>query len=326
MDFQLDADQLALQESMRAFCDGRMPADKLHETVDGFDAALWRELAELGVFNLRQSEDDGGVGLGMADAVIVFAELGRRLLPGPLSWTHLAADLIDGAASGETIVGGLDLPFRDSGPTLVEHLNDLDALLLLRPTGVYRVDAAVLAGEPIASPLDPLTPVHHVAQLPEGEQIGEPADATRLRLEGATLVAAQMVGIAEATLELAVAYAKSREQYGRPIGGFQAIKHLLADLFLRQEVARAAAYAAGATLDDPAVGDVARAVSGAKLLAGEAALRNSRGCIQVHGGMGYTWEVPAHFYLKRTWVLENVFGTSAEHCERVAERVDLAAD
>ena len=84
MDFQLDADQLALQESMRAFCDGRMPAEKLHEIVGGFDAVLWGELSELGVFNLRQSEDQGGVGLGMADAVVVFAELGRRLVPGPL--------------------------------------------------------------------------------------------------------------------------------------------------------------------------------------------------------------------------------------------------
>jgi alkylation response protein AidB-like acyl-CoA dehydrogenase len=92
-------------------------------------------------------------------------------------------------------------------------------------------------------------------------------------------------------------------------------------MFVRQEVARAAVYAAGATLDDPGVGDLDRAVSGAKLVAGEAALRNARTCIQVYGGMGYTWEMPPHYYLKRAWVLANVFGTGDEHEERVLERV-----
>jgi alkylation response protein AidB-like acyl-CoA dehydrogenase len=132
-------------------------------------------------------------------------------------------------------------------------------------------------------------------------------------------VVSQLLGIAEATLELANAYAKGREQFDRPIGGFQAVKHILADMFVRQEVARAAAYAAGATIDDPIVGDVGRAVASAKITCGEAAMKNSRACIQVHGGMGFTWEVPAHYYLKRTWVFESVFGTVEEHAESVAE-------
>ena len=80
-------------------------------------------------------------------------------------------------------------------------------------------------------------------------------------------------------------------------------------------------YAAGATLDDPAVGDPARAVAGAKLLATEAAIKNARVCIQVHGGMGYTWEVPAHFYLKRSWVLESAFGAGDAHAAGLAERL-----
>jgi alkylation response protein AidB-like acyl-CoA dehydrogenase len=123
------------------------------------------------------------------------------------------------------------------------------------------------------------------------------------------------------TQELATEYAKKREQFDRPIGSFQAIKHILADCFTRQEVARAATYAAGATLDDPEVGDVERAVCSAKLMAGDAAMKNARACVQVHGGMGYTWEIPAHYYLKRTWVLENAFGGVDEHAERVAEIV-----
>jgi alkylation response protein AidB-like acyl-CoA dehydrogenase len=97
---------------------------------------------------------------------------------------------------------------------------------------------------------------------------------------------------------------------------------MLAEMFVKQEAARAGAYNAGATLDTPEVADVERAVSAAKLTAGEAAIRNSRSCIQVHGGMGFTWEVMAHFYFKRAWVLENSFGTRDEHAERIAAILD----
>ena len=323
MDFRLSEDQRALQQGVRAFCDGRLPVEALHELAKrgGFERALWKELAELGVYSLRLPESEGGVGLGSADAVVVFAELGRRVVPGPLVWTHLAAPLVAGAASGDVVVGGLDRTRPGSGPILVEHLDQLDALLVLTREGVERLDAKVLRGEPVATPFDPLTPVHVVAALPRGERVGGPEDAARLRREGAVLAAAQLLGIAEMTTELAVDYAKKREQFGRPIAGFQAVKHLCADMFVRQEVVRAAVYAAGATLDDPGVGDLDRAVSGAKLVAGEGALRNARSCIQVYGGMGFTWEMPPHYYLKRTWVLANVFGTADEHEERVLERV-----
>jgi len=325
VDFQLTDDQEALKDGVRSFCEGRVPADQLPELEKsaGFDRELWRDLAEMGVFSLRVPEADGGVGLGCADGVIVFAELGRRLVPGPLVWTHLAAGSIEGAATGERVVGGLDLG-TPTNALLVEHLEALDELLVLRDTGVFRVDPKALDARPVGVPLDPLTPVHSVAGLPDGERLAGPDEAAALRLAGATLVSGQLLGIAESTLELAVEYAKGRHQFDRPIGSFQAVKHILADMFVAQEVARAAAYAAGATLDDPQVGDVLRAVSTAKSIAGESALKNCRACIQVHGGMGYTWEVPAHYYLKRTWVLESVFGTCAEHNERMAERVASA--
>jgi alkylation response protein AidB-like acyl-CoA dehydrogenase len=322
MDFRVTEDQEALRDGLRAFCDGRVPVETLRELEQkpGLDRSLWAELAEMGVFSLRVPEADGGVGLGMADAVLAFAELGRRLVPGPLVWSHLAAasGLVDGAATGQTVVGGLDLVSHPDAPWLVEYLESLDVVLLLQPDGVYRVDPGLLSAEAVATPLDPLTPVHHVASLLEGERVAGAADVDRLHREGAALAAALMLGIAEATQEMATEYAKGREQFGRPIAGFQSIKHILADMFVRQEVARAAVYAAGATLDDPEVGDPTRAASSAKASAGEAAMRNSRDCIQVHGGMGYTWEVPAHYYLKRTWVLENVFGTTADHEERIA--------
>ncbi|NNL67898.1 MAG: acyl-CoA/acyl-ACP dehydrogenase [Myxococcales bacterium] len=327
MDFRLTDDQEALRDGVRAFCEGRVPIETLRELeqTPALDRGLWRELAEMGVFGLRVPEAEGGVGLGMADAVVVFAELGRRLVPGPLVWSHLAAGLVDGAASGETVVGGVDLMGALGEPHLVEHFDSLDVLLVLRPEGVYRLDPKSLDATAIETPLDPLTPVHHVADLTSVELVASATDAVRLHMEGTALAAALMLGIAESTQELAVAYAKTREQFGRPIGGFQTIKHICADMFVRQEVARAAVYAAGATLDDPGVGDVARAVSSAKITAGDGAMHNARACIQVHGGMGYTWEVPAHYYLKRTWLLENVFGTTGEHEERVAELLASAA-
>jgi alkylation response protein AidB-like acyl-CoA dehydrogenase len=322
MDFQLSEDQEALQEGIRSFCEGRFPVERFGELEerDAFDASLWAELAEMGVFGLRVPSEEGGVGLGAADAVLVFAELGRRLLPGPIFWSHLAAGLVEGAATGQVVVGGLDRMGKSAGPVLVTHYKSLDSLLVLRPEGVDLIEAGALDGRAISEPLDPLTPVHHVESLPEGERVGGPELASRLRLEGAALAAAQLLGIAEVTTELALAYAKEREQFGRPIGSFQAVKHILADMFVRQEVARATVYAAGATIDQPDVGDLERAVSAAKIVAGEAALKNSRACIQVYGGMGYTWEVPAHYYLKRAWVLGSVFGNLEEHEERVAHR------
>jgi alkylation response protein AidB-like acyl-CoA dehydrogenase len=320
MNFQLTEDQEALRDGIRSFCEGRINIDNLRELEkEAFDRDLWGELAEMGVFALRLAESDGGVGLGSADAVLVFEELGRCLAPGPVLWSHLAAGLIEGAGSGDVVVGGLDQVNHGEGPVMVEYLQHIDALLVLREDGAYRVDPKALSATAVETPLDPFTPVHHVESLPEGDRVADAATAARLRIEGAALASALMLGIAEATQELATDYAKGREQFNRPIGSFQAIKHILADCFVRQEIARAAVYAAGATLDDPEVGSAERAAATAKVTAGDAAMKNSRACIQVHGGMGYTWEVPAHYFLKRTWVLENVFGGVDDHAETMAQ-------
>ena len=326
MDFQPTEDQKALREGIRSFVEGQVPNERIAELekTKGFDRALWGELAEMGVFALRLPEDEGGVGLGYADAVLVFAELGRRLVPGPLVWSHLAAGLIDGAATGETVVGGIDLCAGNPEPILIEHLDSLDALLVLRPDGIERIDPKTLNAQEVEVPFDPLTPLHHVESLPAGEKIGDAAACERMRLEGAALVSGQQLGLAEGALELANEYAKAREQFGRPIGGFQAVKHMLAEMFVKQEAARAGAYNAGATLDAPEVANVQRAVSSAKLVAGESAIRNARIGIQVHGGMGFTWEVLAHYYLKRAWVLETLFGDQDEHAEKIAEILEAA--
>ncbi|MBI4518793.1 MAG: acyl-CoA/acyl-ACP dehydrogenase [Deltaproteobacteria bacterium] len=326
MDFRVTETQQELRNAVHSFCRTRVTVSLLHElaTKGGFDRSLWQELAELGVFSLRRPEARGGSGLGMAEAVLVFEELGRCLAPGPLVWSHLAADLVGGAASGAVVVGGLDLAGAAPAPYLVEHRDALGVLLILKPDGVARLDPKRAPVRPVATPLDPLTPLHYAEQLPDGDRIAGADAARRLRLEGATLVAAQLLGVAEATLEVAVSYAKIREQFGRPIGSFQALKHMMADMFARQELARAAVYAAAATLDHPEVGDVERAVATAKLVAAEAAMKNSRACIQLHGGMGYTWEVPAHYYFKRTWVLESLFGTADEQAAILAEKTAAA--
>lgn len=324
MDFELSDDQVALSEGVRTFLEGRFGIASVREleAIGGVDRARWAELAEMGIFSLRLPEADGGVGLGWADTVLVFEELGRALVPGPLVWTHLAAGLVPGAAGGEVVVGGIE---RADTSRLIEHPDALDVLLVLDDDGVYSVDPSSLTLEPVGELLDPLTPVAHLAdELPRGEPVADAAAAAELRLAGAALVAALQLGIAEAQTDLAVAFAKERSQFDRPIGSFQALKHLMADMLTRAEVARGAVYAAGVTLDDPVVGSVARAVAAAKLTAGEAALANSRTSIQVHGGMGYTWEIDAHLYFKRAYALEPLFGDGDEWAEVIADLLDAA--
>jgi alkylation response protein AidB-like acyl-CoA dehydrogenase len=288
--------------------------------VGGVDRALWSVLAEMGVFALRLPESAGGAGLGTAEAALVLEELGRAAVPGPLVATVLAAGLVDGVAEGGAVVGLVE---RSGQPLLVEHLASLDALLVVDEGGVARVDPAELAAQPLEHPTDPLTPVHEVVAMPAGTPVAGAREAAELMVAGAVLTAALQVGLAQASLDLAVRYAGQREQFGRPIGGFQAVKHLCADMLARVELARSAMYAAAVTLDDPGAddpgaGDPRRAAATAKLVADEAAQANGRSCVQVHGGMGYTCEVDAHIYLRRAWVLATAYGTADEHAELLA--------
>jgi alkylation response protein AidB-like acyl-CoA dehydrogenase len=303
MNFDLTADQEALRDGIRSLCEGRFPMKRVR---DGFDRSVWDELAEAGVFSLRAD------GFGLADGAIVFEELGRALVPGPLVWGHLLA------VRAEGVTGGVDVVTGD--PVMVEYLDAIDALAVVDADGVRMVPAGEIAGAVLAArPLDPLTPVHRVEHLPDGERIGGTELVAQWRLEGAVLTAAFAVGMARACTDLSVAYAQERRQFDRPIGSFQAVKHILADMAVRTEVARASVHAAACTVDQPEVGDVTRAVAGAKLLAGEAAVANGLAATQVHGGMGFTWEVDVHLYLKRAWLLGTAFGTSAEHADTVAD-------
>lgn len=296
MNFDLSDDQVALRDGIRSLLAGRFPIERVRE---GFDRAAYDELAEAGVFSLLED------GFAWADAAIVYEELGRAAVPGPLVWCF----------GRDRITGGLDLGAH--GAIQVEHLDVLDDLLVIDGDALRRVDPKTIEGEAQLWPLDPLTPVWTVAELPEGEPAGGATDVTALRVQGALLTAAFLVGMADALTEMAVAYAKEREQFDRPIGSFQAVKHICADMAVRSEVARVATHAAACVLDDPSVGEGARSLAGAKLLANEAAIQNGRAATQVYGGMGFTWEVDVHLYLKRAWVLNTAFGTPAAHADAV---------
>lgn len=296
MDFQLTDDQRALKRGVRELLTARFGPDELRAAAGAgspdLDRALWRELGEAGFFALRLPEADGGVGLGLPEAVLAFEEAGRVLLPGPLIATHLAAGTVDGAATGEAVVTAVD-------GVLVEWLDQADAV---------RGDAT--GAEPLRS-VDPLTPVHRVPAA----AVSPGADPEAVLLTS-LLTAAEQLGTAARTCELAVQHARTREQFGQPIGAFQAVKHLCAQLLVRVEVARAAVYAAAVTADPV---DVAAA----RLLADEAAVRGARDCLQVHGGMGFTWESEVHLFLKRAWLRTQRMGSDTESDETLAD--DLLA-
>ncbi|MFZ4264218.1 acyl-CoA dehydrogenase family protein [Streptomyces arboris] len=322
MDFQLSDDQRALRSGMRDLLGAVFDRDRMREAVErggGVDRGLWRELGAAGFFALRLPEEAGGVGLGLPEAVLLFEEAGRALLPGPLVATHLAAGLVKGAAEGEAVVTA-----AEGGGRPVVDLGGADAVLVGGGAGVLAgegLEAFVAGAVPVRS-MDPLTPLHRVEERSAGagasEGRWEGAGASEaypgaLRREGALLTAAEQLGSATRTTEMAVQHAGSREQFGSLIGSFQAVKHLCADMLARTEPARSAVYAAAVT-GDPVE------IAAAKLLADEAAVRNARDCLQIHGGMGFTWEADVHLHLKRAWLRAARWLTAAE-----AEEI-LAAD
>ncbi|MFI0923275.1 acyl-CoA dehydrogenase family protein [Streptomyces sp. NPDC021012] len=302
MDFRLTEDQRALRRGVRELLARLFDREALRAAVDArsLDRDLWRELGAAGFFALRLPEAEGGVGLGLPEAVLVFEEAGRVLLPGPLVSTHLAAGTVPGAAEGAVVVTG-------ASEGLVPWLDEADVV-------VGDVSGAV----PVRS-VDPLTPLHRLPGtggrahpfLPQGLRPGGTPAAERLPTTAVLLTAAEQVGSAGATTDMAVSHARTREQFGQVVGGFQAVKHLCAGMLVRTELARAAVWAAAVTGE-------AVEIAGAKLLADEAATRNARDCLQVHGGMGFTWEADVHLHLKRAWVRAELGMTVSQAEEAVA--------
>ncbi|TDU04689.1 acyl-CoA dehydrogenase-like protein [Streptomyces sp. 846.5] len=329
MDFRLTDDQIALQLGLRELLTGRFGPEQLRTAMTDSDKdrlPLWSELADAGLFSLRKPEQqEGGLGLGLAEAVLAFEEVGRALVPGPLVATELAT--VHASLPLHQAAGLCRNRPAGRGPLLVERLPTLDTLLLadtvtgeVQSVSPARVRARSRRG------VDPLTPLWELeGPLPSGDPLPG-LDARRLWVEGSLLTAALQVGVASRAVATAVVYAGQREQFGQPIGAFQAVQHLCADMLARTEPARAAVRAAAVCADAGAsTAELAVATAGAKLLADQAAVRGARDCLQVHGGMGFTWEADVHLLLKRAWVYEGSFAGAAESTELLAEDLSAAA-
>jgi alkylation response protein AidB-like acyl-CoA dehydrogenase len=313
MDFRFDDEQLALRDAVGAFCQQHfaLSTAAAREGVAA-DPDIWRALADMGVFALLVPTEQGGFGGGATSATIVFEQLGAHLATGPLLWSTIAAPFVPGAGTGAIRVAGISVTSASTA-YVIEHAAESDIVLVIHDDRITSFATSELP-EPVAGePLDPLTPALAFPDQPSGVTVGGPEEAQQLHLAGTVLAAAQLVGVAQGALDVASAYALERHQFGVPIGSFQAVKHLLADMYVRVELARSATYAAAAIFDDHRAGDVTTAASTAKLLAGEAGVSNPRTAVQVLGGMGFTWEMAPHYFLKRAWVVEEGFGTGDSH-------------
>jgi len=301
----------------------------------------WTTLADLGVTGLTVPEAHGGLGLGLVDLVLLAEEAGRVALPEPLVATTgvaapLLADLeaagtadgrigpwLDGVARGGLTAAVAD-PRWPGEPVAGAVGADLLLLVAAGPDGpaVHGVDAAAVTVTPAPS-LDPTrrlgTPVW--APSPETVLVSGARAGARLLAAGdraAVATGAELLGLADAMIGLTAAYAKDRQQFGKPIGSFQAVKHLLAGAQVLLEFARPVVYGAAWALDTGAA-DASRAASVAKAYASDAATEAARVSLQVHGAIGYTWECDLHLYLKRTWALAEAWGSAGDHRARLLD-------
>ncbi len=325
---------------------------------------LWRALAgDLGLAGLLVPEERGGAGASAREAAVVLEELGRAVAPVPFLTSSVVAttvllaaeqggaadELLAGLAAGER-TAALVLPLSagpedgirgfaaDAGGRISGSARSvagaLEADVLLVPVttdggvAVHAVPAAEARVEPVVSldmtrQLADVTLEGTAGQELLGAAAGE--GAVRHALEvGAALLASEQLGVAQWCLHTTIAYLKDRRQFGRVVGGYQAIKHRLADLYAAVESSGAAArYAAATTAEGDPDSTVATAV--AQAFCSEVAVRAAEEAVQLHGGIGMTWEHPAHLYLKRAKADQIAFGTPAAHRARLAELVDLPA-
>ncbi len=337
-------EHVALQETVRGWVERHCPPAVPRSLLEAPEETLpsfWRELADQGWLGLHIDEGHGGSGYGVLELAVVLEELGRALAPGPILPTMLAASVI--AMSSNEVARAELLPKLAHGD-VPGALAGGDGCGLhgeavadgVRVSGSVR---AVLSGHlagVIVAPVQVGDAVVWVAldgdavsrrELPSVDSTRRVAELTvdgvvvpaRRRLDDvssdrvldlvATLTAAEAVGVAQWAVDTAAAYAKERVQFGRPIGQFQGVKHKCADMLCRVELARAAAWDAARAADDPNAGALVAAAAIA--LAIDAAFENSKDCVQVLGGIGFTWEHEAHMYLKRSMAIRNILGPTS---------------
>ena len=325
--------------------DGEPGPKGLAETLGG----------ELGLAGLLVPEELGGAGASAREAAVVLEEIGRAVAPVPfltssviattllvVAGSDLAAELADGTRTATVLLPFSAAPDQAPEGMSVAHgrltgqvpsvAGALDADLLLVPVAVpdgvevYAVEVTAATIAPVVS-LDMSRQVADVSLDGSAGQlvIGGAAGAEALRtalLTGAALLASEQAGLAQWCLETTVAYLKERRQFGRVVGGFQALKHRLADLFVEVESAMAAArYAAAATAAGDPDSELATAV--AQAYCSDVAVHAAEEAVQLHGGIGMTWEHPVHLYLKRAKADQLALGTPGHHRALLAELVDL---
>ncbi|WP_109806323.1 acyl-CoA dehydrogenase [Sphingosinithalassobacter portus] len=296
MDCNLSVDQQLLAESVRDFLVDTHGPEMLRklDAGDARDPAIWDGLVGMGLTGLLVPEEQGGLGMGLVEAAAIARECGRICLAEPLVDTAFVA-VPWLAAKGETD----ELARIAAGERRVSLPHSINPWV------------ADGDGEALES-VDPLRRL-----------VTAPADATDdpLLLDLAALMsAAQMIGLAEAMLDQATEYAKVRRQFGQPIGGFQAVKHQLADCAVAIEFAMPVVWRAAEALHNRRASASVH-VSHAKLAATDAAIATAETAIQVHGAMGYTYEVDLHFWMKRVWALSGAWGDRAFHYRRIEDAV-----
>jgi alkylation response protein AidB-like acyl-CoA dehydrogenase len=307
MDFRFSDDQLTLAESVRDYLAGTHGPEVLRrlDATRNRDPAIWQGLVDMGLTALCVPEELGGLGMGLLEAALIAAECGRTCLAEPLVDTAFVAVpwLV---ASGETanlaaIAAGerkVNLP-HVLNPWVAdgegEALASVDPLRNLS----VRIERSRDAARSVSTSLDT-----------NGD-----GDGLLLNL-GALMSAAQLLGLADAMLHQAVEYAKVRTQFGQPVGAFQGLKHQLSNCAVAIEFAKPVVWRAAQALQDGASSALLH-VSHAKVAATDAAIQTAEVAIQVHGAMGYTYEVDLHFWMKRSWALAGAWGDRSYHYKRV---------
>jgi len=334
---------------------------ELAASDDGFDAEGWAEMAELGWPGLALPEEWGGQGLGIVDLAVLFEEMGYALAPSPLFSNTIAGlalglcgsddqrerylrPLAAGERRGTPALWDADSPAApgrftmeakadgdgivlDGEKTLVLDAASADFFLVATSDGRRHLverdaDGVTVTPEPSIDPTRRFSSVRFDrARVAAADTLpGEEADYYPVFFRLCVALAAESTGIAQRTMEMAVEYAKDRQQFGRPIGAYQAVSHRCAQMLLETENARSAVYGA-AWAADAEPGSLPLAASMAKAYASDAGWRVPDASIQVHGGIGFTWEHDLHFFLKRGRSNAAIFGDSKWHRERVADAV-----
>lgn len=328
MEFVFTEEQQMMAETLRGFLADTCTPEQLRAmAAEGacFDPERWSALAELGFLGVLVPEDLGGLGLAGPDVIQLAQACGAALLPEPLVET-MGVTLPALAALGQTdllghaMEGTARVALAHDAAPLAAHADTAQAVLVLRP------DAALLTQTPTLTPqasIDPLRALSLVEADAEPLATGaEAAQVYHAALDaGALYTAAQLLGIAQKAVDISVAYASERQQFGKAIGTNQAIKHHLASAQVTIEFARPVLHAAAA-LTPGAGPETAARISHAKIACGKAAELATKTAVQVHGGMGYSEEVDVHFYLKRALALRATWGTETFHRNRYAARLD----